>query len=454
MKIGIVGWGVEGQSIYRYFGPGHSYLIANEQPADDFPAESELVKLQFLKDTKGYGLRGSIKDLSYLDGIESCDKIVYSPTAYFNLQKKYDNNKDFWAKATTGQHIFFEEVKTKNIIGVTGTKGKGTTSTLIFELLKAEGKEVFLGGNIGTPVLDLVRDIEPDDWVVLELANFQLRSLDRSPHIAVCLIVTPEHLDWHPDMEDYLEAKASLFRYQKPDDIAIYFSKNENSKKIAFYSPGNKVPYFESPGARIRGDGMVVIGNEETEIIHKSEVKLLGEHNLQNICAACTAVFEAVGNLDKAKAVLSSFSGLEHRLELVRELQGIKFYNDSFAATPDASIGAIEAISGPKIMILGGFDRHLPLSPLAQAINQSQSGFRKILLIGQSAKRLADELQKAEFTNYEILTVKTMPEIVAAARTYAQAGDSVVLSPGFASFDMFKDFEVRGSEFKKAVQEL
>jgi UDP-N-acetylmuramoylalanine--D-glutamate ligase len=244
MKIGIVGWGVEGQSAYRYLGPEHEYLIVNEEPRNDFPAQSGKIKTQFITTERTPGLTGNVADLSYLDGVEACDKVIYTGPAAKNLEKKFGHDKSFWNKATTIQHIFFEEVKTKNIIGVTGTKGKGTTSTLIYEMLKAAGKKVFLGGNIGVPVLDFLADIQPDDWVVLELSNFQLYNLTYSPHIAVCLMLTEEHMEWHSGMEDYVEAKANLFRHQKKEDIAIYFEDNDYSKRIAGYSPGIKIPFF------------------------------------------------------------------------------------------------------------------------------------------------------------------------------------------------------------------
>lgn len=453
MKIAIVGWGVEGQSAYRYFGPEHDYLIVNEHPRDDFPAKSPSIKLQFLSNERPVGMVGNVVDLSYLDGIETYDKIIYSPSSYKNLQRKFGSDNSFWSKATTVQNIFFENCKSKNIIGVTGTKGKGTTSTLIYKMLLASGKKVFLGGNVGNSMLDFLNDIGAEDWVVLELSNFQLHTFNYSPHIAVCLMVVPEHLDWHENMDEYTETKANLFKHQKTEDTAIYFADNKYSAKIANYSPGKKVPFYKNPGAHVRADGMIVVGEDETEVINKNEVKLLGEHNLQNVCAAVTAVYEAIGSLDKAQTVLSSFSGLEHRLELVRTLDGVKYYNDSFAATPDAAIVAIEAIAGPKVMIMGGFDRNLPLLNTAEAIKKHSSQL-KLLLIGVSAERLSNELEKVDFKNYEILEKNTMPEIVASAKKLAKPGDSVILSPGFPSFDMFKNFTERGELFKKAVNSL
>ncbi|OGL25985.1 UDP-N-acetylmuramoylalanine--D-glutamate ligase [Candidatus Saccharibacteria bacterium RIFCSPHIGHO2_12_FULL_49_19] len=348
--------------------------------------------------------------------------------------------------------IFVKESPSKKIVGVTGTKGKGTTSTLIAKFLEAQGKKVWLGGNIGKPLLDSLEEIKADDWVVLEMSAGQLITFSGRIHIGVCLMVVPEHLDWHTDLEEYTQAKSNLFSHQSADDVAIYFANNPTSVSTASHSPGKKVPYYQKPGAYVRDDGMIVIG--DTDVVHKSEVKLLGEHNLQNICAALTAVSEATGSLDKAKAVLHSFSGLEHRLELVREFEGVKYYDDSFAATPDSAIVAMEAIAGKKVTILGGFDRNLPISHLAKAVKRHSADLLKAVLIGVSAQRLAKELDEAGFENYVIPGAKTMTEVVNSAKEFAKPGSSVVLSPGFTSFDMFKNFADRGNQFKEVVMKL
>src|SRR5579871_3615910 len=451
MRIGIVGWGLEAQSAFRHFGPEHEYMIVNESAQDNFPPESDKIKVRFNQNSAPPGIGGQVSDLSYLEGIEACDKIVYQPTAYFNLKKAFPKDSPFWTKATTVYDIFFENTPTKNIIGVTGTKGKGTTSTLIAKMLEAQGKTVHIGGNIGTPILDLLPEVKQDDWLVWELANFQLKPASFSPHVAVCVMITPEHLDWHPSFEDYIDSKANLFRHQKPDDIAIYFADNEYSKQIAGHSPGKKVPYFAKPGAFVRGDGMIVIGEDEKEIVHKSEVKLLGEHNLQNICAACTAVSEALGSLDKAKAVLSSFSGLEHRLELVRDFEGVKYYDDSFGTTPETAIVALKALTQPTIVILGGHDKGADYEKLADEVLKLNP--RHVVSIGLVGPLIAKRL-KSKGYNSVTEGLGDMPAIVLAARELAQPGDAVLLSTGTSSFGMFKDYKDRGNQFKKAVQEL
>lgn len=449
MKIGIVGWGLEGQSAFRYFGAEHEYLIVNEEPRDDFPSEDNKVRVQFLTGQRAPGITSNVTDLSYLNGLEDCDKVVYTPTSYVNLKRRFKEDKQFWPKATSIWHVFFETVKTKNLIGVTGTKGKGTTSTLIYEMLKASGKKVFLGGNVGVPVLDFVRDVMPDDWVVLEVSSFQLYSLTYSPHIAVCLMIIPEHMDWHSDMKDYTEAKANIFRHQKPDDIAIYFADNEISKKLANYSAGQKIPYFKSPGAYLNQYGKVAVG--ETEIIDKSEIKLLGEHNLQNICAALTAVWQISQDVNAVRKVLSTFAGLEHRLEFVRELNGVKYYDDSFGTTPETAIVAMKSFEAPKIMILGGSDKGADFEELAETVKNSN--VKHVIVIGQIADKIVDALEQVGYK--DVTTgLTTMPEIVKKARGLAQLGDVVLLSAAAASFGLFKDYKDRGNQFKQAVAEL
>ena len=451
MRIGIVGWGIETQSAYHYFGPEYEYLIVNEHPRDDFPPESDKVKVQFLKDEKPPGITSNVMDLSYLDGIEKCDKIVYSVTSVKNLEQKFGDDKDFWRKATTIWHIFFEKVKTKNLIGVTGTKGKGTTSTLIYEMLKASGKTVYLAGNIGTSVLDILDAVQEGDWVVLEMTNYQLYKFPYSPHIAVSLMITQEHQDWHKDMDEYIAAKTNLFAHQKKDDIAIYFAGNQHSQQIAGSSSGIKIPYFAKPGAVAKDEGVIVVGDPETEVIKIKEVQLLGNHNLENICAALTAVWQVTQDLDSIKTVLSNFKGLEHRLELVRTLDGVKYYDDSFGTTPSTAVVAMKALIEPQVLILGGSDKGLPIEAMIDEAIKDRT--RHIVTIGQTGPVIEKMLLDKGF-NKITSGFNNMPDIVAAARQAARPGDVVLLSPGFASFGFFKDYKDRGDQFKAAVAAL
>jgi UDP-N-acetylmuramoylalanine--D-glutamate ligase len=435
MRVAIVGYGVEGQESAHYWQSlGNEVTICDQNT--DLKPDNPAYRLKLGPD--------------HLKGLEEFDLIVRSPG--LNPQKIFDANPDhpeIKAKITSALNEFLEKSPSVNIIGVTGTKGKGTTSTLITKLLEAQGKTVHLGGNIGEGFLKILPHVNADDWVVLELSSFQLYDARRSPHVAVCLMVVPEHLDWHHDLNDYTGAKTNLFKHQTTDDIAIYFAKSEDSKKIAANSPGKKTPYFEQPGAYVRDDGKIVIG--ETEVINKSEVKLLGEHNLQNVCAAVTAVYEALGSLDKAKAVLSSFSGLEHRLELVRTLDGIKYYDDSFGTTPETAVVAIEAFQEPKVVILGGSDKGTSFDDLADAI--TKNNVKHVLTIGVTGPAIAALLRQRGYAGVtEGLT--NMTDMVAEARKIAETGDIVLLSTGCASFGLFKNYKDRGEQFKQAVLAL
>lgn len=452
MKIGIVGWGVETQSAYRYFGPEHDYLICSEEPRDDFPTENGRVKAQFISQRRTPGVTGNVADTSYLNGIEECDQIIYTPTSRKNLEQVYGADSPLWQKATTIQHIFFEKSPTKNIVGVTGSKGKGTTSTMIAKMLEAAGKKVFLGGNIGVPVLDILPQLSAEDWVVLELANFQLYKFPYSPHIGVCLMITTEHQDWHSDMDEYIRAKSNLFSHQTKDDVAIYKVGDVHAETIVGDSKGTKIPYGMHPGAYVREDGMIVVGETETEIIKTGELKLIGKHNWENVCAAVTAVWQVAQDSEALKKVLSVFSGLEHRLEFVREFDFVSFYDDSFATTPETVIVALHAFPQPEVLILGGWDKGLDYTELINQITRKDR-VRHVITIGKIGPKLAEQLRAKGFNNITE-GLEKMPDIVAEARRVAKAGDVVLLSTGSSSFGLFKDYKQRGDLFKQAVREL
>jgi UDP-N-acetylmuramoylalanine--D-glutamate ligase len=433
MQVAIIGYGVEGKSALHYWqGLGAKVTICDQNEQIEVPPHS-LTQL----------------GPDYLYNLGRFDIIVRSagirPAAILAV------NPGVADKITTVVAEFFRVCPTKHIIGITGTKGKGTTSTLIARMLEAGGHQVCIGGNIGFSPLEFLPELTADSWVVLELSSFQLTDLPYSPPIAVCLMMAPDHLNWHADMDDYVEAKSQLFRHQTAKDTAIYYAKNETSYAIASNSPGSKIPYFARPGAHIEHNEIKLDGQV---ICQTSEVKLLGKHNWENVCAAATVLWQIKHDIKPIRAVATTFSGLPHRLEFVRELAGVKFYNDSFASAPPAAEAAIDAISAPKVIIMGGFDRMLPLNQLADAIKDHENGIRQILLSGARAARMGEMLHTIGFHNYKISNKTTMPAIVAQAQKLAKTGDAVLLSPGFASFDMFKNFEDRGRQFKESVQAL
>lgn len=435
MKIAILGYDVEGRASYDYFAArgGHQLTICDQNPRLVVPP----------------GVMAVLGE-QYLDNLDRFDLLVRTPG--LPPETILAKNPEVAGKITSQTNEFLRVSQTRNIIGVTGTKGKGTTSTLIAKMLEAVGKTVHLGGNIGVPPLSFLSELTPESWVVLELSSFQLSDLQLSPHIAVCLMVTPEHLDWHANLDDYHHAKTLLFTHQTTDDIAIYFAENEVSERIATHGQGRKIPYYAAPGATVNSSAINIGGQI---ICQTSELKLLGKHNWQNVCAAVTAVWQVSQDVGALRSVLTTFTGLEHRIEPVREVNGVRYYNDSYSSGLYSTEAAIEAIDGKKVMILGGFDRMLDIEHFGKFATSHDADFRTLLLIGESAERLADTLKRANFTNYTLdKTLKTMSTIVDKARSLAQADDAVVLSPGFASFDMFKNFTERGQQFKAAVNQL
>lgn len=434
MNIAILKFGMQGRSAYDYWRDGNTITIHDAVPVPDAPEDTTVI----------YGD-------DYLKNLEKYDLIVRSPSVHPN-DIAQANSPAILTKVTSNTEEFFKVCPSPNTIGITGTKGKGTTTIFIAKMLEAAGMRVHMGGNIGIPPLDLLKnDIQPEDWVVLELANFQLIDLKQSPRVAVCVTVSPEHLDWHKDTAEYIHAKQQLFANQSPDDFAVFFSNSEYSKEIASVSPGHIIPYFTPPGAHIEGDAILI---DDVQICLLSNIKILGKHNRENICAAITAVWQVAKDVDAIRSVIESLRGLPYRLEEIREHDSITYYNDSFAATPLATVAAIEAIAQPKVLIIGGFDRGLDLNALIGCIVDHKDSIRKIVLIGAARQRIAEALEAHAYTNYESTEVTSMQEIVTSARTFAHSNDAVILSPGFASFDMFRNFEDRGDQFRDAVNAL
>ncbi len=447
MKITILGYGLQGKAALEYWGQaGNEITICDANQI----AVPEGIKSVFGSD--------------YLNNLHEYDLIVRSPGLH--PQNIIDNNTDHpevIEKVTTVTNEFFR-VCPAPIIAVTGTKGKGTTSSLIAKILESAGHHVHLGGNIGTPPLELLKNnIQNTDWVVLELANFQTIDLKYSPHIAVCLMVTAEHLDWHNDFYEYVKAKEQLFAHQTPQNIAVYNSLNTYSEEIADSSQARKLSYevpaigqepIETNGAYIQDSHIYMQGHKICKV---HDVKLLGRHNLENVCASIAATWTIVGYQPKIyKKVLQAFTGLEHRLEMVANINGVTYVNDSFGTTPETAIVAIKSFNQPKIMILGGSDKGAEFSELAQTI--INGNVKYVIGIGVMGPKIintikAYDAEKKIGTTLLDASVK-MPEIIEQANKLAVKGDVVLLSPACASFDMFENYIERGVQFKQVVQAL
>ena len=261
-------------------------------------------------------------------------------------------------------------------------------------------------------------------------------------------MVVPEHLDWHIDIEEYLASKQQMFTYQTSDDIAIYYAKNNYSSQIVSVSLGAKIPYMSQPGALV-ADGAITIDGQI--ICRTDELKLLGKHNWQNVCAAVTAVWQVTQDIPAIRSVLTTFAGLEHRLEFVRRVDGVDYYDDSFGTTPETAIVAIQAFDRPKVVILGGSDKGAGFEKLAQAV--VNGNVRHVLTIGKMGPVIGQALLHSGYQNISD-GGHNMSEIIDKASKLAEPDDVVLLSTACASFDMFKNYKDRGEQFKKAVQAL
>ena len=414
MKIVIAGFGVEGQSNLRYF--------REKFPEADFLVADEREKVDNLLENVAYQTGFS--------GLENADLIVRSPSL---PPKKIKTSGQIWSATNE----FFANCPA-TIIGVTGTKGKGTTCSFISSILRAAGQTVYLVGNIGVPALDILPKIEKNDIVVYELSSFQLWDLQKSPHVAVVLMIEPDHLNVHSDFNDYLAAKANIAKSQTADDYVVYNSQNEFSSSIADASLAQKKEY------------PFVLSDDIT-----SAIRLPGKHNVDNACAAILAVKSILPNVsdDEIKKGLSDFTGLPHRLKFVAEKYGVKYYDDSISTTPGSAIAALKAFAEPKILILGGSDKGADYSELAKEI--ARQNVRLIIINGANADEIREVLRE-EKIDCEIvqLNMAGMKEVVKSAKNKAQSGDVVILSPAAASFDMFKSYSDRGEQFVAAVEEL
>ena len=342
--------------------------------------------------------------------------------------------------------LFFDLCPTKNIIGVTGTKGKGTTSGLIYKIFKADGKNVFWGGNIGIPMFSFMHKIKKNDWVVLELSSFQLEDMTVSPKIAVITNFSKEHLapadpnnpNYHSSMQKYWDAKMNIFRWQGKGDFAIINSKFQiiNNKQIS----NNK---FQ-------------ITKLKSKIIYftKSDLpsKLIGEHNKENIAAAVEVAKLAGVKNEIIKKAVAGFKGLEHRLEYIRTVNGIKYYNDSFATTPESAIIALKSFSQPIILLTGGADKGSCFKQFAKEIKKSVKFV--VLLNGKATPKIKKELLKIKYPKNKMQLVYNIKDAVKVARENADKGDIVLLSTACASFGMFKNYKERGELFKQEVKKI
>jgi len=432
MNIAIAGYGIEGESSYKYWSSdenNHITIFNETQPSREIPTDVNII----------------VGDKAF-EKMNGFDLVIRTAGLAPN---KIKSDGKIWSATNE----FFDKCTAK-IIGVTGTKGKGTTASLIASIFESAGKKVWLLGNIGVPSLDSLSEIKPEDIVVYEMSSFQLWDLNYSPHVAVILLIEPDHLNVHEDFDDYINAKSNIRKYQKDDDLCIYNPINDYSSKIAHVSNLGKIVRYGVPD----DGGVYEKDNAFSQLEHKicssSALQLIGCHNVENACAAITVAKFYNLTDEKIELGLMSFKGLPHRIEFVRNFDGVSYYNDSFSSAPSATVAAIKSFEKPEVLILGGIDKGADFSNLAEEISK-RDNIKKIIIIGEIGQKLARILKVANSDlDIEVTDLKKLQPIIELARSYTIAGDVVLFSPGCASFDMFKDFYDRGDQFREIINSL
>lgn len=436
MKIAIAWYGAEGRASYDYYASkGHDVTIVTPQFSPDFlPPQGAKV----------------ITGADAFEHLNGFDVVVRSASTRPDAL-----NTD--GKVWSATNEFFHECKAP-IIGVTGTKGKGTTSSLIASILKAAGKTVHLIGNIGVPPLDVLSRIQPDDIVVYELSSFQLWDIQKSPHIAVVLMIEPDHMNVHADMDEYVSVKANIRRFQDLEDVCYYHPTNQYARQIALTGDwpqddmerdqwhAQAFRYATDEAVYIQEDHFMVHGSVICPI---SAVQLPGEFNLQNACAAISAARHFTVDTAAIEQGLRDFTGLPHRLKFVAEKQGVRYYDDSIATTPGSAIAALTSFDGPKVIILGGESKGAQYDGIIATAKQTGA---KIIAMGQVGYEIADLARGADVEAQYVEGL--MDKVVPAAAAMAANRGVVLLSPAATSFGLYKNYADRGNQFAAAVESL
>lgn len=452
-KVTFIGMGVTNYSVIKQF--KHKGI---DTTVCDRKTETELEQAypDWYRDLKAMGVRFCAGD-DYLDRLIDADVIYRSPGMnYFNpaLQQA----RKAGVVVTSEMETFFELCPCP-IYAVTGSDGKTTSTTLISEMLKTEGKTVHLGGNIGKALLPLVEQINPTDVAVVELSSFQLSSMRQSPDVAVVTNVAPNHLDVHKDMDEYIQVKTNLITHQNAFSKTILNLDNAITTKMQSLVRGKTLWFSRKQlpenGTYLTENGMLCLvqNGQMQEILPMQEIKLPGIHNVENYLTAIATVADVV-SFDTIRSVARNFGGVEHRIELVRELDGVRYYNDSIATSPTRTIAGLHAFDKKLIVIAGGYDKKIPYQPLAESVNQK---VKILVLLGATADKI--EQAVTEYDGYDpaqlqIVRVDTLEQAVQTAKDLAKSGDVITLSPASASFDLYLNFEQRGHHFKSIVHAL
>ena len=445
-KIAIIGIGVSNIPLLDYF-----YERGSKVSVFD---NKQTIEEEIKQKIEKYNFQLFLGENS-LENLKGFDIIFRSPSA-MPFKKEIAEEKERGAIVTTEIEMVIKLAPCK-IIGITGTEGKTTTTTITYEILKKARKNVFLGGNIGKPIFTQVKDIKPEDIIVLEMSSFQLMDMDVSPNISLVTNIYPDHLNIHRSYEEYIEAKKNIFYHQKEDGILVLNYDNEITRKFSKDANG-KVIFFSSKEKL--EDGYIYDITDENiklcvdgvrrHLINKKDIKLRGIHNYENICAAL-ALTSSIVDIDTQIEAIKEFTGVEHRLEFVKEINGVKWYNDSIGTSPASTIAGLKSFDENIILIAGGSDNGLDYDEIGKVIAEKVGS---LVLCGPTSEKIEMAVRKHLNKEINIYHVSNLKEQVKKAYEISKFGDVVLLSPASASFDAFKNFMERGEKFKEFVNEL
>ena len=435
-KIAVLGLGVSNRPLVRLLLEfGCDVIGCDRTPREKL--DDEVLELETL------GCKLHVGE-DYLEGVEA--DILFRTPGMHPGHPAIEALRSRGAQVTSEMEVFFE-VCPCQLIAVTGSDGKTTTTTLISEMLKADRKTVWLGGNIGTPLLPLVRQMKETDYAVVELSSFQLMDMTRSPQRALITNLAPNHLDIHKDMEEYVDSKKNIFCFQKDGDLLVL---NADNAITAEFVGNGETKFFSRQGKNahvVLKDGVIYRGEEA--VLNSADILILGVHNVENYMAAI-AMVEGLVEDETIRQVAKTFGGVEHRIELVRIKDGVRYYNDSIASSPSRTIAGLRSFHEKVILIAGGYDKHIPYDVLGPEIC---AHVKKLFLCGATAPQIRKAVEDCG-GQLEITDCGHFEAAVRSAAAAAEAGDIVLMSPASASFDEFKNFMVRGECFKKIVREL
>lgn len=439
MKIDVLGIGISNIPIIKYLSGNGAKVTACDKRSKENLGEiyNELLEL---------GVEFSLGD-DYLGNLTG-EMILKTPGMRFDTPELLAA-KERGAHVTSEMELFFEFCPAK-IIAVTGSDGKTTTTTVINKLLEKEGYKTWLGGNIGNPLFCSLEKILPDDLVVLELSSFQLHTMKKSPDISVITNITPNHLDMHKSYEEYIDAKKNIMLYQNDEGLLVVNMENDVTNKIGEEAKGRKIGFSNGKDTEVSRDSEYIYYMGE-KVLKISDIKVPGNHNVENYMAAIGAVGGMVSK-ETITNVAKEFGGVAHRIELVRTLNGIRFYNSSIDSSPNRTINTLKVFPEKVIMIAGGKDKGIPYDEIGPSLVEK---VKVLILVGATAGKIKDALKKTPGNEcVEVIELTEYPDAVNMAYSKAKSGDVVILSPASTSFDKFKNFEERGNLFKSLVESL